>query len=147
MRLTFSTLVEQNHLEVKSGFDERLFKKLAPPFPPVNVKQFDGCETGDTVALELNFLIFKQQWISKITADGTSDQEFFFVDEGTKLPFFLKKWTHRHRVIADPSGSIIRDEIEFEAPFAWMNPLLYPVLWLQFAYRKPIYREVFRKLK
>lgn len=145
MRLTLSTLVEQNHLEVKAGFDERLFKKLAPPFPPVKVMQFDGCETGDTVALELNFLIFKQKWISKITADGTDNQEFYFVDEGTQLPFFLKGWSHRHRVIAQESGSIIRDEIEFEAPYTWMNFLLFPALWLQFAYRKPIYRKIFRK--
>jgi ligand-binding SRPBCC domain-containing protein len=145
MRLTLSTSVEQNHLEVKAGFDEHLFKKLAPPFPPVKVSQFDGCVTGDTVALELNFLLFKQQWISKITDDGTDDQEFFFVDEGVKLPFFLKKWSHRHRVIAQKSGSIIRDEIEFEGPFKWMNYLLFPALWVQFAYRKPIYRKIFKR--
>jgi ligand-binding SRPBCC domain-containing protein len=145
MNITIETPVEQGYLEVKAGFTETLFKKLAPPFPPVNVIRFDGCNTGDEVALELNFILFKQKWVSLITADQTSEKEFFFVDEGTRLPFFLGKWKHKHRIISSGKGAVIRDEIDFEGPFAWMTPLLYPVLWLQFWYRKPIYRKIFKK--
>jgi ligand-binding SRPBCC domain-containing protein len=144
MKISIQTTVEQDYLHVKAGFTESLFKKLAPPFPPVKVLRFDGCNTGDVVSLELNFLLFKQKWISLITDDQTTEKEFYFIDEGTTLPFFLGKWKHKHRIISSKSGAIIRDEIDFEGPFSWVTPLLYPVLWLQFWYRKPIYRAIFK---
>ncbi len=143
MRLNISTFVNQPYLQVKNGFNESLFTKLSPPFPPVKLMQFDGSKEGDTVALELNFIFFKQQWISKITRDETTEKEFYFIDEGTKLPFFLKKWTHKHRIIKSGENSIIRDEIEFEAPFGLLTLLLYPAMLLQFGYRKPIYKKIF----
>ena len=88
MRLHLQTAVASAYLEVKEGFTESLFAKLAPPFPPVKVRRFDGCKTGDTVDLELNFIFFKQKWTSKITEDHCDAQEFLFVDEGIVLPFF-----------------------------------------------------------
>lgn len=145
MKIQLETPVEQGHLDVKSGFNESLFKKLSPPFPPVKLLRFDGSSKGDLVTLELDFIFFKQKWTSEITEDSTTDLEFFFVDRGMELPFFLKKWTHKHRVISSGIGSVIRDEIEFEAPFGLMSLLLYPVLWLQFAYRKPIYQKLFKR--
>jgi ligand-binding SRPBCC domain-containing protein len=145
MKITIQTPVDQDYLQVKAGFTESLFKKLAPPFPPVKVLRFDGCEKGNQVALELNFLLFRQKWISLITDDLTTEKEFYFIDEGTTLPFFLGKWKHKHRIISDGKGAVIRDEIDFEGPLAWVTPLLFPVLWLQFWYRKPIYRKIFKK--
>lgn len=145
MKITIETPVEQGYLDVKSGFDDSLFKKLSPPFPPVRLLRFDGSQKGDLVSLELNFLFFKQKWTSEITDDKTTELEFYFIDQGIELPFFLKKWKHKHRVISSGIGSVIRDEIEFEAPFRWMTILLFPALWLQFAYRKPIYRKIFKR--
>ena len=145
MNIQLETPVEEHYLKVKSGFTEHLFKQLAPSFPPVKVLQFEGCKTGDHVALELDFLLFKQKWTSLITEDNTDDKEFYFVDEGLILPFFLGKWRHKHRIISTKNGAIIRDEIDFSGPFFWMTPLLYPLLWIQFWYRKPIYRKIFKK--
>lgn len=145
MKITIETPVEQGYLDVKSGFNESLFKKLSPPFPPVKLLRFDGSRKGDFVTLELDFIFFKQKWTSEIIEDWTTELEFYFVDQGVELPFFLKKWKHKHRVISAGIGSIIRDEIEFEAPFGLMTILLYPVLWVQFAYRKGIYRMIFKK--
>lgn len=144
MKIVVETAVENNYLEVKAGFTEELFRKLAPPFPPVNVLRFDGCTTGDKVELELNFLLFKQKWVSLITEDKTTENEFYFVDEGVKLPFFLGKWRHKHRIISQGLGSLIRDEIEFSGPYFWLTPILFPALWIQFWYRKPIYKKIFR---
>ncbi|WKV13787.1 hypothetical protein [Marivirga harenae] len=145
MHLRLKTKVNQDFLSVKSGFDEKLFLSLNPPFPPVNLKEFGGCETGDRVHLELNFIFFKQDWISKITFDNTSDSVFEFVDEGIKLPFFLKSWKHHHVVEKiDENESSIIDDIEFKSPSILMDYLLKPVLWLQFAYRKPIYKKIFQ---
>lgn len=145
MQIHLETPVEQGYLDVKAGFNESLFKKLSPPFPPVKLLRFDGSEKGNLVTLELNFIFFKQKWTSEITEDKTTDLEFFFVDQGVELPFFLKNWRHKHRVISTGIGSIIRDEIEFEAPFGLLTYLLYPAMWLQFAFRKPIYRRIFKR--
>ncbi|MBW3467395.1 SRPBCC family protein [Arthrospiribacter ruber] len=144
MKITLSTSVKQDYLSVKRGFNESLFKKLSPPFPPVKLLRFDGSSKGDIVSLELNFLIFKQKWISEITDDHTDEGEFYFIDEGIQLPFFLGKWKHKHRIIDQEKGTVIRDEIEYQGPNALMSVLLYPALYLQFLYRKPIYKKIFR---
>ena len=145
MQIHLETHVEQGYLDVKAGFNESLFKKLSPPFPPVRLLRFDGSEKGDLVTLELNFIFFRQKWTSEITEDQTTNLEFFFVDQGIELPFFLKKWRHKHRVISNGIGSIIRDEIDYEAPFGLLTYLLFPAMWLQFAFRKPIYRRIFKR--
>jgi len=144
MKLTLQTRVEQDYLSVKKGFDQTLFQKLSPPFPPVKLLRFDGSSTGDLVVLELNFLFFKQRWTSEITEDSTDEKEFYFIDEGIELPFFLKTWRHKHRVIQDGTGSLIRDEINYTAPFGWITVLLHPALLAQFAFRIPIYKKLFK---
>lgn len=145
MKITIKTSVEQDYLQVKSGFDQSLFTKLSPPFPPVRLLRFDGSAKGDLVTLELNFIFFKQKWTSIIIDDQTNLEEFYFVDEGKELPFFLKYWQHKHRVIKQGTGSVIRDEIKYKAPFGLLTLLLYPALYLQFLYRKPIYKKIFKR--
>ncbi|RAI95159.1 SRPBCC family protein [Algoriphagus yeomjeoni] len=143
MKINLSTQVNQDYLSVKKGFDETLFTKLSPPFPPVKLARFDGSEVGDLVSLELNFIFFKQKWTSEISESKTTEAEYYFVDKGTILPFFLKKWRHKHRIIKKGNQAIIRDEIEFSAPFGLATLLLYPAIYLQFLYRKPIYKKIF----
>ncbi|AQG78362.1 SRPBCC family protein [Spirosoma montaniterrae] len=144
MHLLLQTHVNQAPATVWAGFTRNLFNQLSPPFPPVDVVRFDGCLTGDIVHLRLNFLLFRQDWISLITDQQTTPNEIFFIDEGTKLPFFLTYWQHRHRLLTDPAGgTIIADDITFRTPFWLTDYLMYPLMWLQFAYRKPIYRRIF----
>lgn len=145
MNLKISTSVGQDYQSVMRGFTQELFLKLNPPFPPVRLLRFDGCKKGDIVSLELNFIFFRQQWTSLILEDGLDDHEFHFIDFGEKLPFFLKYWRHHHRIVRDGDGATIIDDITFRSPFLLMDYLLWPVLWLQFLYRKPIYQKVFRK--
>ncbi len=142
MKITISTRVQGHFLSVKSIFNQKLFEALNPPFPPVKLLQFDGSEVGDMVGLELNFIFFKQKWISRITENETSKDEWFFVDEGIQLPFFLKFWRHKHRVIRlSETESEIRDEIQFQGRMALLTPLLYPALYGQFLYRRPLYKK------
>jgi ligand-binding SRPBCC domain-containing protein len=143
MKIIIETPVNQDYLQVKEGFNETLFKKLSPPFPPVKLLRFDGSTKGGLVTLELNFIFFKQKWTSEIMEDQTTDKEFYFIDKGIELPFFLKNWTHKHRIVKDGENSIIRDEIDYQAPFWILTLLLYPAMLLQFAYRKPIYKKIF----
>lgn len=149
LNLIIDTPVHQSVSDVWRGFDRQLFDQLSPPFPPVDVIRFDGCLRGDVVHLRLNFLLFKQDWTSDIIDQqtlktGDSIDEIFFIDKGVKLPFFLKFWQHRHRLLRNESdGTIIRDDITFSTPFWLLNYLMYPLMWVQFAYRKPIYRKRF----
>jgi ligand-binding SRPBCC domain-containing protein len=143
MNITISTKVNQSLLKVWEGFNLELFSKLAPPFPPVEVKEFGGCLKGDKVHLELNFLLFKQDWISDIVDQKRTESEIYFVDEGTKLPFFLSYWRHRHRLVKDEDGTMIIDDINFKTPTILTDYLFYPLMYLQFLYRKPIYKKVF----
>lgn len=143
MKITINTTVTASMPTVWKGFDETLFTKLSPPFPPVNLLRFDGSMTGDVVSLELNFIFFKQEWTSLITDQNETDREIYFVDEGRKLPFFLSFWRHKHRLIKEGTGTIIADEIEYRTPFILFDYLMYPLLWAQFAYRGPIYKRIF----
>jgi len=143
MKLRIRTSVHQSYQQVWAGFDRNLFLRLNPPFPPVKVLRFDGCHKEDEVHLELNFLLFRQVWKSEIVDQQMSAEEIYFVDEGFQLPFFLKYWRHRHRILRRGSQAEIVDDISFRTPFFLFDYLLYPVLYLQFAYRRPIYRKVF----
>lgn len=143
VNLRFGTKVNSKWKHVRERFDRDLFEALNPPFPPVEVVRFDGCHKGDEVSLELNFIFFKQKWTSLITEHGYSDNGFYFIDEGKKLPFFLKRWKHHHGLMGLTEGTEIIDDIHY-ATGTWLTDmLLYPMLYLQFAIRKPVYRKYF----
>ncbi|MCI4669914.1 MAG: hypothetical protein MRZ79_17390 [Bacteroidia bacterium] len=145
MKINIQTPVKGNYKEVLAKFDRELFEKLSPPGADVELVRFDGSHKGDIVHIRLKLLGFiKQDWISEIVDEKESEQETFFVDRGTQLPFFLSYWEHRHIVKnLGPDKCLIIDDIEFR----WHNPVfsasLYPLLYAQFAYRKPIYRKYF----
>jgi ligand-binding SRPBCC domain-containing protein len=143
MNLQIITTVQKSYKQVFGLFTKELFLKLSPPFPKVKLIRFDGSEKQDKVIVELDFLIFKQEWESVITEKAETKEEIYFVDEGTRLPFFLKKWKHTHRIVKNGEHTDIVDDIEFETPFRPLNILLYPILYFQFAYRKPIYKKIF----
>ncbi len=145
MKITIETAVEQSVSDVWKQFDDKLLLKLSPPFPPVKLISF-GQKVGEKVTFELNFFILRQLWVSKITDSYLSADESFFIDEGITLPFFLKYWKHKHRIVRDntTSGSKIIDEIEFRTPTVLTDYIFYPILYLQFLYRKPIYQRVFK---
>jgi ligand-binding SRPBCC domain-containing protein len=144
LKIVVTTQVEQSLPHVWAGFDQRLFLKLNPPFPPVRLLRFDGCLTGDVVHIQLNFLFFRQDWISKIIDQQESQNEIFFIDQGDKLPFFLSFWHHKHRLVRQGDHTLIVDEVTYKTPGGWlMDWLFYPILWGQFVYRKPIYKRYF----
>lgn len=145
MRIRLTTLVTQNYQQVAANFDEKLFKALNPPFPPVKLLRFDGSRKGDEVHLELNFLLFKQMWKSLIIEDKVQENEIYFIDKGIQLPFFLRYWQHTHRILKRGEHTAIVDDIQFKTPFILVDYLMYPVLYGQFFYRKPVYKKYFRR--
>lgn len=95
--------------------------------------------------MQLGILGVKQTWKSLITANGRAETQICFVDEGVELPSPLKTWKHHHiieKVIN--RQSLIVEDIQFSTDFKLLELLLYPVLYLQFWYRKPIYKQYFQ---
>ncbi len=142
MKIIIETSVKQSVEKVWEQFDEKLLIKLSPPFPPVKLISF-GRKIGEKVTMELNFFIIRQLWVSKITDFYFTVHETYFIDEGEQLPFFLKYWKHKHIIVKYKAGSKIIDEIEFRTPTILTDYIFYPILYLQFLYRKPIYRKIF----
>ena len=148
MRITLRTPVQGHYQAVLARFDQSLFEQLTPPGAQVKLKRFDGSKPGDVVHIQLKLFGFiKQDWVSEITEVHQTERRAWFTDEGTRLPFFLSEWQHRHIVENHGSHSIIVDDIHFRSPSLVLDPLLFPVLWLQFAWRKPVYQRIFGKWK
>ena len=145
MRVLLRTTVAQPPAQVMAGFTKKLFVALAPPFPKLRLLRFDGCRTGDQVEIELDTLVKRLLWTSLIVDDGQlADGTLFFVDEGRILPPPLRFWRHRHLLEPGPNGTcVIVDDLEYRTASPLLDRLLYPAMWAQFAWRKPIYRRWF----
>ena len=146
LRFVLTTPVPQSIDQVKAGFNLELFKALKPPIINLKVERFDGCHKGDEVHLKVG-LGLMMDWVSLITEDNQNSQEWYFIDEGDKLPPPLKKWRHRHRVLKrEAGGSIIVDDISFSSGLKLLDYLLYFPLKLQFKLRAPVYKKIFGRL-
>lgn len=146
MRIKIKTKVAQNYRKVFQGFDIKLFMKLKPPLVGLKVKRFDGCSKGDLVQVEISILGFKQQWTSLITEQVQNENEIYFIDEGMVLPKPLKYWKHKHLIEKSVDSSIIIDDITYNSGNFLIDFLLFPAFFMQFYYRKPVYKSYFSKL-
>ena len=143
MKIKISTAVNADLKTVIGGFNSELFLQLNPPFPKVALERFDGCKKGDVVKMKLNFILWKDEWRSDIIHHEVSTEHFLFIDEGTTLPFPFSQWKHQHLIERTGDKTIITDNIEYFAKNHILTFLLYPLLYLQFLYRKPIYKKIF----
>jgi ligand-binding SRPBCC domain-containing protein len=144
MRIIIKTHVEQDFKKVFQAFDINLFMKLKPPLVGLNVIRFDGCKKGDKVQIEIRFLWFKQRWHSDITENHENEKSSYFIDKGRLLPWPLKKWKHVHKIEKSVENSIIIDDICYNTGNKLLDILIFPALFLQFYYRKPVYKFYFR---
>ncbi len=145
MKLRITTKVEQDFRKVFSRFDLSLFNKLKPPLVSFKVIRFDGCKRGDKVELEIGMLWKKQFWRAVIVDDFDSECMIYFTDTGEILPKPLTYWKHKHIIEKCVDSSKIIDDICYETGSKIVNFLLYPLIFMQFFYRKPIYKSYFRK--
>ncbi|QNE41357.1 hypothetical protein F1C16_18240 [Hymenobacter sp. NBH84] len=146
MHLLLRTRVAQPPARVLAGFDRALFESLAPPFPTLHLLRFDGSRPGDRVEIELAVGPKRWRWTSLITEAGQlPDGSQYFIDEGQELPAPLRYWRHRHLIEPNPRGlgSVIVEDITYRTGSRILDVLLYPAMWAQFAYRRPVYRRVF----
>ncbi len=146
MHFKIETKVTGNYKAVMERFDRQLFEALKPPFGKMEILEFTGSKKGDKVHLQFLQPI-KAEWISEITADGISENEAFFVDEGVLLPPGLSYWKHKHVVQKmTENTSLIIDDITFKGSIALLTPLLFPALYFSFLPRKKVYQSCFKQL-
>lgn len=143
MNIKLKTKVNGNYRDVMRQFDRKLFEALKPGNAEMEIVEFTGSEKGNKVHLRFHSPI-KAEWISDITEHGENEEEAYFVDEGTTLPFPLAYWKHRHivRRITDNSSYII-DDITFRGSNFLFSLLLYPAIYVGFYPRKKVYRAYF----
>lgn len=130
-----------------SYFDENLFKALNPWFMPMKVELFEGCLPGNRVIVSLGVKFISAQWISEITSFEKNENEIFFIDIGKKLPFPLKLWEHKHRIVSTSLNQCkIIDEITYQSYCKLLDKILKPLMLLQFGCRKKIYTKFFHHI-
>ncbi|MGF1637516.1 MAG: hypothetical protein ACFCUU_10630 [Cyclobacteriaceae bacterium] len=144
MILQLKTHVEAELSTVKAGFNSTLLERLSPPFPKAKIEKYDGNHPGSEVHIRLKMIFFSLKWVSVISHEEESPEHYLFIDEGLELPFFLKSWKHRHLLRKNNGGTLISDHITFTSGNIIGDVLLFPLLWMQFAYRIPIYKKTFR---
>lgn len=146
LKINIQTEVIGNYKRIFDQFDRDLFIALKPPLVSLRLERFDGCKKGDKVELYLGVFGIQQIWKSLIVEDQESPEEIYFVDEGVELPPPLKYWRHRHILQnLDETKTMIIDDIEYSSGYKILDFLLYPIMYLQFWYRKPIYKRYFSK--
>lgn len=143
-KLRFETKVAMPAEKVFEQFDQMLFETLIPKFPPVKLVNFDGGNIGGKVHLKLWVFGTWQDWVSVIVDRGEDEHGFYFIDEGERLPFFLSKWRHIHRIDHAEEGSIIVDDISYKSSWKVPGPAVDIALRKQFKDRRPVYRKYFK---
>lgn len=141
MRFKISTKVQNSLNEIIPQFNQDLFQKLSPPFPPAKLHRFDGCKLGDQFIIELNF--FKKfLWEGEVTKEELKENTYLFVDEGRVLPFGMKKWVHHHWMIKNaPNETTILDDVEFTSGNLIWDIFLFIGFYGMMVYRKPLYKK------
>jgi ligand-binding SRPBCC domain-containing protein len=139
MNITLRSKVIGDLTAVYNRFDHNLFRYLLPP--GAQLIEFGGSKKGDIVHLKLPLA---GEWISEITENGRTDDSWYFIDEGRKLPFPLKKWKHKHILHDAGKNTIIEDNMNFSTGNIITDILFYPVLLLSFLPRLWQYKSYFK---
>lgn len=140
MNITLKSSVNLDYNSVYKGFNSKLFSYLLPP--GAKLIQFGGSKKGDIVHLKLPLA---EEWVSHIIENGQTSTSYYFIDEGKKLPFPLKKWKHKHVIESSNNMTIIIDNMTFSTTNIILDLLFYPVLLLSFLPRTWQYNNYFKK--
>ena len=147
MNLKIKIFLPYNPDKIYAHFTKDLFLALNPPFSGIKLLRYDGSRPGNFIKLQIGPALFNLKWGSKITEENLSEKLIWFQDEGKVLPFFLSSWQHKHIIESAENGSYIIEDINYKTGTFLSDILFYPLLYLQFAYRKYAYPRYFSKLK
>jgi ligand-binding SRPBCC domain-containing protein len=147
MKMTLRTAVRGDHASVYAGFTKDLLLQMTPPGMKLELLRYDEpTEIGSIVHLKMTmFGIIRQEWYMHIVDKVEEKDKSWFTDEGIRLPGFLKTWQHQHLIEQQGDHSVIVDAVTYSGRNVLLSYLIYPVIWMQFALRKPYYRKFFGK--
>jgi len=140
-----SKIRDVNIQDVYSVFDFRLLTALSPPMMKPEAKIYEGNKLGDQLYFVIRTPIGGFPWKGKVTEESITENEIYFVDEGTEMAFGMSTWKHKHRLIKINDGTLIRDEVFFDTKNRLLKYVLLPGVWMQFLYRKPLYEKIVKK--
>lgn len=145
MRFLIHTPVKGEPRKVFAGFDHNLLLMLTPPGMRIDLIHADQADKPNGyIHLKVTILgIIKQEWKNRFSDHELADDRCHFLDTGEMMPFPIKSWRHDHRVERLGDHTQIIDDVQFGTKFLLLDWLLFPVMWLQFRYRRPIYRKHF----
>lgn len=118
-------------------------ERLTPAWEKVRIiRRARINQVGSQAIIETHLLgVIPVRWVAEHTV---YDPPRMFEDKQISGPF--KSWHHRHVVESHMEGALLRDEIEYEAPFGVIGKTLAPVLIVPrlqrlFQYRHQVTRE------
>ena len=118
-------------------------ERLVPPWENVTIiERADISKIGSRAVLKQYFLgIFSKNWVAEHTV---YEPPHLFEDVQISGPF--KYWRHRHIFEPAATGTLLRDEIDYELPIPIFGPLAAPIaveprLEKMFAYRHNVTKE------
>ncbi len=91
--------------------------------------------SGTRIAYRLSWMGLPLQWETEITC---WDPPYEFVDVQRKGPYRL--WRHSHRFQSLFGGTLMRDTVEYDLPFAWLGRLVHRLVVRQDLERVFLYR-------
>jgi ligand-binding SRPBCC domain-containing protein len=143
MHFEVRTKVGGHYRQVFAKFDQDLLLKLVMPGMKLQLLHFDyPPKVGGKIHIRVTiFGMIKQEWKNDFTSYTINENECAFVDEGRQMPWPLKQWRHNHRVVKIQDGTEIVDDVTFATSNKLLDVLMFPVVWMQFRYRRPIYRR------
>ena len=145
----YNQKVKIKHIEydiVCEQFNNLEFVKYLTQFQPVKVLKWDGINNG----CEAIFKIWLFKWhVFSVVHDNYNKQEncLSFYDNGTKLPFGIINWNHKHQIEINGKSVVIFDNLKFEHNNLLLALLLYPILISPILIRKILYPLYFKKIK
>ena len=117
--------------------------RLTPPWESARIVQAaPDLKVGSRAIVETRiFGLIPARWVAEHTA---YDPPRMFEDIQLDVPF--RRWRHRHIIKPHAEGAVLRDEIEYEAPFSFVGQLaapfvIVPRLERLFEYRHRVTRE------
>jgi ligand-binding SRPBCC domain-containing protein len=131
MKFNFEkSVIINTNLEELFNFhlDTNNITHISSPFPVIEKIEMSSnpLSTNSTVSLLLNFKIFRQNWVMKISEVKPSE---IITDIQVKGPF--KLWEHRHIFESTKGGVKMTDNINFLPPWGLIGLLTLPLLYLQ----------------
>ncbi|ADU30331.1 SRPBCC family protein [Evansella cellulosilytica] len=81
-------------------------------FPIVKVLSSPKVVEGNSIQLQLHFILFRLRWTLKI---NKVKENHLFIDEALSSPFPFTKWIHTHTFIEKEGSTIMLDKVEYES--------------------------------